>query len=175
MPSGEERLKEISRDEEDVFVTDSRHLYLGCAKSGKFAPKIEDALIIIAKNTVAKKYVDTVRDALNDHKAVLLVAKGNELKKLVSVVEQVKQKSGKLSQFNKLTKQPSLINPSYSPQHSINNVKVFFGDEIETLAPEESALREIKGHKVYDVPCLNILLVSGVELSQSDFADWTSQ
>lgn len=173
MSTGEERLQEILTEEADVLTTESRQLYIDVSKKLKVSPKLDDALIIITRNTVSKKYLEASLEALEKHKAVILVAKGPELNKLVSVVEQIKQK-GDVKQLNKLTQQLSLINPSYSPQHSINNIKVFFGDDLSSQDAEKTALREIKGHKVYDVPVLSVLLVK-VEVNPADFAGWTIQ
>lgn len=176
MPSGEERLNSVATDERDVFVTDCRHLYLEFCAKLKRKPSIESALIIIGKNP-AKRYVERCKLSLDTHHVIVVVARGPELSKLVAVVEQIKSRTkGKVTQMNKIFRQSSLINPGYSAQNSISNVQMFFGDEIDSLSPSEAARKEIKGHKVYDVACMAVVLVDGeVRVSHLDYPDWTIQ
>lgn len=176
MPSGQERLHTVKSEESEVFVTDCRHLYLDVASKLAISPKVESALTVIASSP-AKKYIEVCQTALNDHTMIMIVAQGSDLQKLVSVVEQVKSNSeGRISQMNKCFTQLSLINPSYAAQHSMKNVQIFFGDDVEGKAPAEDALKEIKGHKVYDVPCMSVVLAKGdIESSKTAFSEWSVQ
>lgn len=176
MTSGEERLHSVTIEEHEVFVTDCRHLYLEVAGKLASTAKVDSAVVFIA-NAPAKKYVEICQKILQEHEVILMAGRGSELKKLVSVVEQVKQTSkGRISQMNKLFRQPSLINPSYAAQHSTKNVQIFFGDEISGNSAPEAALKEIKGHKVYDVPCMAVVLTKGeAEVAKSAFPEWSVQ
>lgn len=170
--TGEERLRSVIEDESAVFLTDCRHHYLDVASKLKCPAKVETAVIVVGTSS-AKKYVEACTKALQSHKMIMLASRGINLAKLVSVVEQVKQSMGRVTQMNKMYIQLSLINPSLAAKDSTKNIQIFFGDE--TVGDKtQSALREIKGHKVFEVPCMNIVL-SLNEVSKSEFSDWTVQ
>ncbi|SGZ51054.1 CIC11C00000005147 [Sungouiella intermedia] len=170
--TGEERLQSVAEDESKVFVSDCRHQYLEVTAKLKCPSNVDTAVIVVG-NSGAKKYLDACTKALQSHKVIMVASQGINLAKLVSVVEQVKQQSGRISQMNKMYVQLSLINPKFLASDSIKNVQIFFGDEI-VGDKTESALREIKGHKVFEVPCMSIIL-SLEEVPKADFGDWTIQ
>lgn len=177
MPTGEERLIEILKDENEAFVTESRELYVEVSKALKVAPKMETSLLTISRNTPTGKPLQSALDALKTEKVILLTARGNEVKKLVAIVEQIKQKGpGDIKQLNRLSGIPSLINPSYSAKHSISNIQIFLGDEVATKNEDAALKKEIKGHKMYDIPFLSVLLVrKSIDVPSAQFSDWTSQ
>lgn len=170
--TAEERLHSVVDDEAEVFLTDCRHHYLEVAAKLKCPAKVETALIVVGRSS-AKKYVDVCTKALKAHRMIMVASRGINLGKLVSVVEQVKQTSGRVTQMNKMFLQLSLINPSLPASDSTKNIQIFFGDDIDG-DETQSALREIKGHKVFEVPCMGIIL-SLDEVSKSEFGDWTVQ
>lgn len=175
MPSGEERLLLVTTEEQEVFVTDCRQLYLDTTAKLGHTPKVDTELIVVGK-LPAKKYLQVCKSALATQGAVMIVAKGPEVAKLVSVVEQAKQNTkGRVAQLNKLFRQPSLINPSYAATNSMKNVQIFFGDDTDSNISASSVLKEIKGHKVYDVPCMAVLLATGDKISSSGLDGWTVQ
>lgn len=143
----------------------------------KLPPKMEASLVHVSRNTPSQRLVEKSIKTLNNENGILLTARGNEVKKLVAVIEQIKQQGPKkLRQLNRISIQPSLINPSYNAKHSIPNIQAFYGDEITTTSTEIALTKEIKGHKVYDVPAMSVLLLKlSVEVPYSKFSDWTFQ
>lgn len=175
MPTGEERLHLVLHEESEVFTTDCRQLFLDTAAKLGHTPKIEKELIIVTK-TDKIDFLELCKTALQTHKVVMLVARASELPKLVSVVEQTKSSAkGRVAQINRIFTQPSLINPGTPTSHSIKNVQIFFGDEIESNPTTQSALKEIKGHKVFEVPCMAVILASGSEILKTAPEGWTLQ
>lgn len=176
MPTGQERLEEISNGEAESLQDESRELLLKLSSSAGLSPRLDDSVKIIGRNTSADDVVRYALQRMEKYKVVLLVAKSKEISRLVSAVEQVKLKR-RVKQLNQASVQPSLINPAYNPKQSITNIQTFFGDEIEsTKSQEAAAKREIHGHKVYEVPCLRVALFAHtVELEQLKLAGWTVQ
>lgn len=175
MPTGEERLRLVIQEENDVFTTDCRQLFLDTAAKLGHTPKIEKELIIVTKTDKAD-YLELCKAALQTYKVVMIVARASELPKLVSVVEQTRNSAkGRVAQINRLFTQPSLINPGTPACQSIKNVQIFFGDEIESNSTSASVLKEIKGHKVFEVPCMAVILATGGENLKSAPEGWTLQ
>lgn len=170
-------MAEISNEEQEVFVTESRELYVEVSSVLNVSPKMDTSVFPISRNTPVERSIQQAIESLNNDKLALLTSKGNEVKKLVAIVEQIKQKGPKdLQQLNRLSLLPSLINPSYASKHSIANIQAFFGDEIEMGDQEKAARKEIQGHKVYDIPCLSILLVrKAVNVTASKLPEWNTQ
>lgn len=177
MPTGEERLAEISKEEHDVFVVEARELYVEVSDVLKVQPKMDSSVYPITRNTTVDRPVQNAITALKTDNIALLSARGNEVKKLVAIVERIKQRGPKdIKQFNKLTVLPSLINPGYASKHSVPNIQAFFGDPIEMQDKEKSVKKDIHGHKVYDLPCLSILLVrKAIEAPASKLSGWSAQ
>ena len=182
MLSEKDKLLEVISEELDAFTSDSRNDYLEAAKKLGVTAKVDEAVVIIG-NEPAPKYVALCTELLQKYKVVLLAASGRNLQKLVGVAEQIKHASNsQISQFNKVSTQPSLINPAYRAEQSMKNVQVFFGDDTASQSdtPSQSdsasaALREIRGHKVYDVPCLRIILAQNTDIPANGLSGWSLQ
>ncbi|KAF5209080.1 hypothetical protein E0198_004355 [Clavispora lusitaniae] len=182
MLSEKDRLLEVISEELDAFTSDSRNDYLEAAKKLGVTAKVDEAVVVIG-NEPAPKYVASCTELLQKYKVVLLAASGRNLQKLVAVAEQIKHASNsQIAQFNKVSTQPSLINPAYRAEQSMKNVQVFFGDDTASQSdtPSQSdsasaALREIRGHKVYDVPCLRIILAQNTDIPANGLSGWSLQ
>lgn len=171
-----QRLEELVSEELAALTTDTRHVYLDVTKRLSVLPKVDEAVVIV-QNGLVRKYTSGVSELLRTHPVLVLAGCGKNIQKLVAVVELVKQQTS-LTQFNQISTQPSLINPEYKAEKSTKNIQVFFGDDI--VSPSEDAAgaarREIRGHKVYDVPCLTVVLTtSQVQVPVSGLHGWSMQ
>lgn len=176
MPTGAARLEEISKGEADVLLDDSADLLLKTCNTAGVSARPDRSVVIAGRNTTSEEMIRAAIGSLEASKAVLIVATSKAIPRAVSAVEQLKL-SRKLTQLNRVSLQPSLINPGYSPAQSIPNIQAFFGDEEDPGKSKEAATRrEINGHKVYDVPCLSIVLFdNSVDIQASKFKGWTVQ
>lgn len=165
------QLTETVEEEAAVFLTDMRTVYLSILEKLNMAPS--DGFHIITKETVPKTLSATAKGLLEKNQPVMFAAKGTDIKKLVAIAELSKVKS--VTQLNKIELQRSLINPSYSAEKSLANVEVFFGNHVkpDSQNREKQALREVRGHKVYEVPSMMIFLLPGNV--KGDLPDWTVQ
>lgn len=170
-----EKVTEVVDSENNAFRDYCRDLYAAALKDLGITLDLEGAVFVMG-GSPAKKYTGAVSKALETKKAVIIAGRGEQIAKCVSVAEQVKKDaSQRVVQLNKASLHPSLLNPSYKASASTKNVEVYFGgiNALESSA-EGDALREIKGHKVYQVPALAILLVS-VEPPAGKLATWSKQ
>ncbi|KAK6457735.1 uncharacterized protein RJT20DRAFT_26049 [Scheffersomyces xylosifermentans] len=147
--------------------------------------------ITITKNDSIKKRVDQILGTLKKGKPILIASRSNGISKAVSVVEIAKQqlKSQNISilQFNRLSKQTSLINPNYKNSTLIEGQedyvrKILPDEEIRNLLPQETEERRtiensikeaVKGKKEYQLPLLHVLLVG--EGKEVELDGWTKQ
>ncbi|CAI5760613.1 unnamed protein product [Candida verbasci] len=177
---------------DDLFIEQlnqvERELKVKLKKLNNIAIKVQK----ISKNDSIKDRVTSILNTLRQEQEqeqeqqqdedeqntiILLGGYSNNIPKLISIVEIVKQnnESSKLFQFNKLSKFESENNPNYKPKKEENNDdgKVLTEEEIQKKL-EEEARKEIHGAKVYSLPTMFIIL-SNQDLSQIDLTNWTSQ
>lgn len=179
-----EKVKEVNDKEARAFRLVCRQLYVDSATELNLPTKVEEAVVIVGMSP-AKAYVQVSSTALREFKTVLIAGKGGNLGKAVAVAEQVKQQlEGYMVQFNKASLHSSLINPAYKPSASLKNIQVFLNEieaSQESMGPPSSeqtmndALREIQGHKVYQVPSIAILLVRDTPVAEGKLPKWTRQ
>lgn len=125
-------LEEILNDEIESFRQEARQTYVKLADVAQITPNLEEAVLIIGSSP-AKRYTSIAIAALNKHKIILLAGKGLLLGKLVSIVELIKQRTeGRVVQLNRASLTESLVNPEFKPNASLNNVRAFFGDKVDT-------------------------------------------
>ncbi|KAJ8140711.1 hypothetical protein OY671_006105 [Metschnikowia pulcherrima] len=179
-----EKVKSVCDNEARAFQSKCRQWYVDDTKELGLPAKIEEAVILVGQSP-AKAYVQASINAIQSHHAVLIAGKGSNLGKAVAVAEQVKsQLTGRVAQFNKASLHSSLVNPAYKPTASVKNIEVFLKDgessqDSTNLQSSEQAandaLREIKGHKVYQVPSMAILLVADASVKGKSLAGSTYQ
>lgn len=171
-----QRLEELLQEELAAFTTDTRHTYLDVVKRLSVPAKVDEAAVIV-QNGPVHKYAATYTALLHTRQVLVMAACGKNIQKLVAVVELLKQKM-LLTQLSQISTQPSLINPAYKPEKSTKNVQVFFGDDIVADSSDAAgaARREVRGHKVYDVPCLTVVLAtSEVRIPSGGLQGWSMQ
>lgn len=165
------RLTEVVSEENETFRKDCCTLYVECTATLGVLPKLDDALFVLGAAN-AKKYTDAAVAALDRHNVVMVAGRGEHVRKAVTVVEQTKQRTpGRVEQLNKLSLEPSLINPAFKLEASAKNVQAFYGD----VDSSKDVAREIRGHKVYTVPTLAVVLVRGSMVPDGQFKEWTRQ
>ncbi|OBA21160.1 hypothetical protein METBIDRAFT_176310 [Metschnikowia bicuspidata var. bicuspidata NRRL YB-4993] len=177
-------VNEILESETGAFRNACRQWYVDGTTELGLPVKVEEAAMLVGSSP-AKTYTQLSLAAFETHQSVLIGGKGSHLSKAIAVAEQVKQTTkARFVQFNKASLHSSLINPAYKPSASLKNIEVFLRDGESTqedLATQSSqpstndVLREIKGHKVYKVPSIAILLVKDTQVAEEKLLGWTRQ
>lgn len=171
MPSPEDQLSNVVAEELDVLIAETNELLRKAKKLlSLLSQQTQNPILVNSQPT--SNYVDQALDSLAKDKFVMLAAKNPACAKLVATAEIVKQKHPTVvTQFNQITSQSSLINPGRPARLSTKNVQLFFDEDIGSS--RDAALKEIKGHTVYEVAGMRVILTEG--RTKVEMEGWTRQ
>ncbi|KAK6202876.1 uncharacterized protein RJT21DRAFT_118948 [Scheffersomyces amazonensis] len=145
--------------------------------------------IKITKNDSINKRVTQVLQEIESGNSVLLTSISNSIPKSIAIVEIVKQrlkeKKVQFTQFNKMARHVSTVNPNYKygqqTKHQRVSVNPYLQEKLadaattkQIQAEKEDIIKSVRGYKVYQLPVLHTLIVIG-DGNGYELINWTTQ